>query len=141
MKKKILFFICFISVGSIFSQSRATCPVVNIAYDEFGNRISRLQGQITCRLMAPDTPADIPSNLAFNVYPNPTQDQVKIELTKGKEELSSSVVLYDMNGKTVYKGVVQNKQLTIDISSLTPGTYMLYLMQGEEKITYTIYKY
>jgi predicted esterase len=60
---------------------------------------------------------------AFNMYPNPAQNRLQIDLDG---TLAASVVIYDINGRTVFNQPVrQNDVLSLDVSSLSAGMYIV----------------
>lgn len=65
----------------------------------------------------------------LNIYPNPLQDQVRIECIKEM----SNVKVIDLNGRIVLKQSVDGKVLNLDLTSLKGGTYLIraQLASGE----------
>jgi hypothetical protein len=61
---------------------------------------------------------------AILIYPNPVSDNLNIIC-----EDDFSVILYDLNGRTVYSG--SNERL-IDMSDIKPGIYVLELNTGNK---------
>jgi surface protein len=65
----------------------------------------------------------------FNVYPNPTNALLNIEMPVGKTK-RQELFLYNMQGKLIYsKSLIQRKE-TIDVSQFKSGIYLLRL--GDE---------
>ena len=86
-----------------------------------------------------ENPLDINSsgiNNRINIYPNPTNDKLNIEVSSAYKSMDLSI--HSMLGKTVLSTGNQN---VIDISTLVPGTYILKFnidgVQGIEKIIKT----
>ena len=71
-----------------------------------------------------NAPLSIGDNLAleFRVYPNPTSDQLTLELNDASS--TYQIEIFDILGKKVISSEIQ-KVGTIDVSSLTSGTYLL----------------
>ena len=69
------------------------------------------------------------------IYPNPTTGIVSIRLADN--ELSNAIVkVYDMNGKLVNLApVMSNDQLTLDLSSLRSGLYLISIQTSKQTIT------
>jgi pimeloyl-ACP methyl ester carboxylesterase len=58
---------------------------------------------------------------AIAIWPNPARDQVQINFSLGKGQLS----LYDVNGRLLKEQVLNSDLSTIDISDLSDGNYIL----------------
>jgi hypothetical protein len=71
----------------------------------------------------PVSPFEIPS---LKIYPNPAKDMVTVELS---ENTVGTLALFDLNGKIVKRQSVNGNIATIDIGSLSAGTYVLRLVQ------------
>ena len=54
------------------------------------------------------------------VYPNPTSDYIIVDANIGDD-----ICIYNLDGQCLYQSVVTNAQLTINISSLSSGTYIV----------------
>jgi hypothetical protein len=68
---------------------------------------------------------------AFKLYPNPTQNELTIDLNEKIE--SAQVVVYDLYGKAVVaKNIQQNGQL--DLSSFSAGIYLVNILVDNEVI-------
>jgi hypothetical protein len=73
----------------------------------------------------------------FELYPNPTRSTVQLSwMSTG----SASVVLTDLNGKVLASQVVDETQTTMDLSSYTPGVYLITVQMGEQVYTARIIK-
>ncbi|MGZ8550407.1 MAG: PKD domain-containing protein, partial [Chitinophagaceae bacterium] len=76
----------------------------------------------------------------FVLYPNPAQDIINIRLLTDKAS-RSQVNIYDMAGKQVLAPVIVNKPVgafttSIDVTRLTPGSYVVYITAfGVKKMT------
>jgi len=57
-------------------------------------------------------------NSSKEIYPNPTTDVLYLNNFIGSYKIS------DMSGRDVYNGISQNEKSHIDVSTLTPGTYL-----------------
>ena len=62
------------------------------------------------------------SELNINIYPNPTEDKINIEL---KNEIKGNVVITNQLGQVVKEMNIDGKELTIDIEDLTSGIYFI----------------
>lgn len=64
-------------------------------------------------------------DIRVNVFPNPTEDQLKIQIP---ESLVNTIAdLLDISGKKVLSTRLENLVSTVDIGHLLPGTYFLRL--------------
>ena len=73
---------------------------------------------------------------SFKMYPNPAQDFVSIALPNAVNE--GTVKIYDMLGKVVAKQVITSNNNTIDIATLTSGSYLLVLRTEYGNATKTL---
>lgn len=62
------------------------------------------------------------SELNINIYPNPAEDKINIEL---KNEIKGNVVITNQLGQVVKEMNIDGKELTIDIEDLTSGIYFI----------------
>lgn len=62
------------------------------------------------------------SELNINIYPNPAEDKINIEL---KNETKGNVVITNQLGQVVKEMNIDGKELTIDIEDLTSGIYFI----------------
>lgn len=62
----------------------------------------------------------------FSVFPNPSKDKVTVELS---ENTTGILALFDLNGKVIKNQQINGKTNSMDISSLSAGTYILYLVK------------
>jgi len=76
--------------------------------------------------------------LAFNVYPNPTQGEVIVELTKDYK--SAVLNITDAAGRLVYTNTVNNNKLILDLSNYEDGIYLMTLSTNEGNIVKRIVK-
>lgn len=58
----------------------------------------------------------------FTLFPNPCQDDLKIDL---KNNSNGTIYIYTLTGEIVYHREVSSEDATLDISSLRPGCYVL----------------
>lgn len=67
----------------------------------------------------------------LNFYPNPVSNG-KIYITS-KSSLNKDVAIYDVLGKKVLQATVTSKEL--NVSSLSPGVYIIKIREGEASAT------
>ncbi|MGB3181013.1 MAG: carbohydrate-binding protein [Cyclobacteriaceae bacterium] len=80
------------------------------------------------RLAMPDAQQDALHKL--QAYPNPAQNS----LTVSGVEAGASFIIYDMMGRKSREGTLQSG--TLDVSGLTPGTYLLQLPEAGESLRF-----
>lgn len=68
------------------------------------------------------------AGLEWNMYPNPANNQVRIDLMMNA---ASTVVITDLSGRVVYRNNFNNANIDIDVSTFTPGTYFVHVY-GQE---------
>ncbi|UZO82304.1 T9SS type A sorting domain-containing protein [Aquimarina sp. ERC-38] len=69
------------------------------------------------------------SDFDFNIYPNPTNDVVFIDLNT-KSDSDSEISIATINGQTIYQGNISNTTKSIDVSGFTSGFYMINIKNG-----------
>lgn len=71
--------------------------------------------------------------LSAVVYPNPANDKIVLSLRDSSiKELS--YVLYDLNGKVLYSGLVQQSETRIALHSLQRGIYILKVNKNNNEL-------
>lgn len=70
-----------------------------------------------------ETTASIENNdlLGFSMFPNPASNQLKISA----QEAISSVNVFDVSGRKVKSFTINNNNITLDISDLSEGVYLI----------------
>lgn len=82
---------------------------------------------------------------SINIYPNPTQNELNIQIQNGIEGENIELVLYDMQGKEVMRKswVItssENEHQTLDLSVLSPQVYNLVVIEGKKVHTFKVVK-
>jgi len=72
------------------------------------------------------------SNISLLVYPNPTADNLTLQIQDYNNE-KLSYRLFDMQGKLVNNGQVTAKQTQINTASLPSATYFINVVNQENK--------
>jgi hypothetical protein len=68
----------------------------------------------------------------FSVYPNPVSDLVTVNY-KGVEK-NTTYVIYDLAGKVVLTGTIQNENTSVNVSSIASGSYLLDILSNSATI-------
>ena len=71
------------------------------------------------------------SDDVFNVYPNPAQEMITVELGIAEDQ---ELCIYDMLGKIVVEKTLVWGKNSIDVSELQPGIYLLKAGSSSKKI-------
>jgi subtilisin-like proprotein convertase family protein len=76
------------------------------------------------------------SETSLLAYPNPTTGKLNVEFTQ--TESAAKLVVTDMFGRTIQQQEVESngtglQQVSLDMSSLQPGTYLLQVLDGKER--------
>ncbi len=67
----------------------------------------------------------------LSIYPNPvTGGKVYISSTKNQDKI---IEIFNVLGKSVYKTRIRGREM--DVSTLTPGIYILKIQEGKAKAT------
>lgn len=74
----------------------------------------------------------------FKLFPNPTTDNITVELPQGYTQVYASIV--DVMGKTILNKEISDINNNINVASLSPGTYILSLSNEEGSTTKTFVK-
>lgn len=70
--------------------------------------------------------------ISVQVYPNPTSDVVSI--TTSKVNINSVLQVLDLTGKVILKESMSSNNITIDVSRLPKGAYLLQVDNAKEKL-------
>ncbi|MFI5164296.1 MAG: T9SS type A sorting domain-containing protein, partial [Bacteroidia bacterium] len=116
-------------------------------YDQNGNRILRQLVVSPCggnqRKSHSDTAKqDTLLILNTKVYPNPANDKVTVELEQENNAATgtSTISLFDLNGREINTQSTGLNKLQIDVSTLPVGTYLLKIARGDKQASYSILK-
>jgi hypothetical protein len=89
-------------------------------------------------------PDAIPENefpvSTFNVYPNPGNGIINIEI-KSSELLPGEISVFSLSGKTVYSKRMLNSNEQINLSSLNKGIYIISIETGNKRYSQRYIKY
>jgi hypothetical protein len=90
-----------------------------------------------CGINTGTVEVSVSGGLEFTVFPNPAMQQVTITTFEEKGEL----ILYDFLGKEILtKTIEHEKQITLDVSSLANGIYLLQFNTGKKVFTAKVIK-
>ena len=72
-------------------------------------------------------------NISLAVFPNPTYDNLYIEIKDFNNE-NLSYELFDIQAKLLAKGLITSKQTQISLITLPPSAYFMHISQKNKKI-------
>jgi hypothetical protein len=84
---------------------------------------------VTAKLVVDDAIASV-KKLDVNVYPNPASNYIVVENAE-----SATVSIYNVVGRLVKTVQSTDSELTIDLSNLTRGTYLINIQKGNQMVT------
>ena len=93
-------------------------------------------------LQAPETPSDIvPQTIKSQIYPNPTSADITVVFLNIQSD-SRHIRLYSMAGQKVMEQEVNGeiKQVVLQISHLSKGTYYMHIDSNTEQVVKMIIK-
>ncbi len=98
----------------------------NYTYDNLGNRI---QLNIQSLSIESETLQN-----TITIYPNPTENNLNVQLPKGFDANESKVSLYDINGRVItdHASKIKNGIVQLDVSQLTTGIYLLHIKSAQK---------
>lgn len=141
---KTLFLILSFLATSSFSSAQEK---VSFSYDAAGNRISRTVITLSRAMRAaPDSLEQEKVNYILydckvTVYPNPTEGEINLSVSNGKEDAVSDVTVYDVAGNLLKTLQIEgNTSVSIDLSDYPDGIYLINFRQEESVSYYKIIK-
>ena len=141
--KTLFSLLSFLALCSLsFAQQR-----VNFSYDAAGNRIGRtvITMSRAMHAVSDSLEQEKVSNTLYackvTVYPNPTEGEVNLSVSNGREDAVSAVVVYDVSGNLLKTLQIQgNTSVSIDLSDYPEGIYLIDFRQEESASYYKIIK-
>lgn len=147
--KLIMTLFCLMTVFT----SNISAQSISFDYDESGNCKLKYKTVVLARAQAKlnndkqKNPSDSTLNQVSNfgerkiiIYPNPTKGLLNIELTGKPLETKAEYRLTDLSGKLIMHGQFDLMRLSLDLSHLLPGTYMLHIDMESKKDVWKIIK-
>ncbi len=71
-------------------------------------------------------------DINFKVLPNPTTGRVEIVLPGN---VNTDIQVFDTEGKVVFRQLLNGNHVTLDLSNLSDGTYLIGLKKGDEMVS------
>lgn len=122
-------------IGGIFSGEVIIGPLLLDSPEYYTNYITKLEWEGTTGKYEPTLDT---KNLI--IYPNPASDQITVYVNSN---VFSSYEILDHQGRMIRKGSVTAGQenITINLSDLSPGIYLLNVLSESGKMTERIVIY
>jgi hypothetical protein len=92
-----------------------------------------VEGDLRNELIDISTPVSIDninSELSFEVFPNPADATLQFQLPFENNQ-PQQIVVFDINGKTVYENTLSPNENTISVKQLISGTYFIQIICGD----------
>jgi hypothetical protein len=134
MKKCLLF---YIMLNISFSVTQAqNYHDFTFNYDSNGNRVSRSLTLIHKKIdpnqnNQPFVDSTTSDNLSVNVYPNPTQGKLQIEVLNLQPDSKIFISIYDTRNKLAVYKEINIKNTELDLSAFCSGLYYLKISSGK----------
>lgn len=74
----------------------------------------------------------------INVYPNPAEESFTVEFADENQQGNTTIELLDINGRVIqllHTGMPNSNQITIDVSNMAQGLYLLKIQQPSGVLT------
>ena len=140
--KTIFFFLLLPLFADAFASDR-----IVYSYDESGNRVDAERIIVYTRGSNNNSRSaharmymDSLSLARITIYPNPTEGDLKIEITGVTDLTSSSLTICDMKGKVLHQIQELSESNELDITDYADGIYLLIIRIKEESTTWRIIK-
>jgi hypothetical protein len=139
MKQHI--FIFMLACIALLCPERVNAQAIGFSYDTGGHLVQRSVQVSNVRLSNPFHPGDTSAvkPLNFNIYPNPTNDQLTIEGKLPDNLKEAKIYLSDISGQILKTGTYTGESKQMLVSDLKEGMYLLEISYSKDnKSTYKI---
>ena len=118
-------------------------------YDAAGNCIEKYKTVVLSRSMAMEDDFDaddfsltddVFGQIRTVIFPNPTAGILQVEFQNKDSDISVHYRLTDMSGRLIIERTSFDSLLTLDLSRMPAGTYLLHLRIDQKSETYKIIK-
>ncbi len=82
--------------------------------------------------------ADMLSEAAITIYPNPTKGQLSVRITNLPQNTTSALELFDIRGRSLVRKEAVSEYNELDISHQPVGTYLMQITIGSSVTTWKI---
>jgi hypothetical protein len=144
----LLMAVLFFCNGS-YAGITLTQDTIRFIYDDAGNRTNRTIVIATAPQMSSSSGeeeeeatsySEILADLRINIYPNPTDGLIRVEIQNLPAGETAHISLYRLSGElvTTKRGVTSSTE--IDITGQAAGIYLLKIIAGKEQTEWKIIK-
>lgn len=123
----------FIAPLSLLGQNK-----VHFIYDDAGNRTKK--EIIISETRSAEIFTEELAQREIKIYPNPTQGQLKIEISDLGDDEEVNLTIYNVQGKKILSEKTSENYTIMDISSNPSGVYILQINIKGEISTWKIIK-
>jgi YD repeat-containing protein len=120
---------------------------VSFNYDYAGNRTSRIIIMSSKSKQQQDTqekqPAgfsEVLAGILINIYPNPTEGLIKVDIQNLPEGETANLNLYTLSGNLIVSKQKVTSSTEINITGQAAGIYILKIVAGKEQTEWKIIK-
>lgn len=118
---------------------------IGYSYDSSGNRVERTIVLETVKKAkaSPGIERSFTDNIDernVKIYPNPTQGQLRVDISRLDNGDKCILSLYTISGNLIFKDSNAGTTNNIDISNQEPGLYLLKITVNENASTWKIIK-
>jgi hypothetical protein len=124
---------------------------IQYSYDAHGNRTQkniivqragqRLLNPNEAKENKPDETINLALEYGLSIFPNPTSNDVNLDIQKLKEEETVTIQIFDASGKVLEKLKNVKSKDKIAMSHLQAGTYYLMIeIDGVKRLSYKVQK-
>jgi len=149
MKKRIFIFTIFCAT-SLYIHAQNPMQF-EITYDNAGNRTTRKVLEICSTPKGGSNSKGINqsdstyyvdqlSSIRMQVYPNPTQGIVYIDMKGNSNFIQHTICIFDDHGRKLCESKSEGSATQIDLSSYAAGIYLVELSANDERTTWKIIK-
>ena len=80
------------------------------------------------------------AELIFNLYPNPANDEMRLEISNFNANEENRLVIMDLEGRTVYNDLITTNISTVNLKSLRAGVYICNIVGKNRSVNKKIIK-
>lgn len=141
---RVLFSLAFFLFEFYSLNAQQYSKILEYTYDANGNRVKREIMYVELK-SSKDTSkiSSINSFIAsseISVFPNPTKGQLLVNITNLSPKETSSILIYDINGRQLITISPITESNNIDLSSYSSGVYVMKISIGTDTSEWKILK-
>ena len=114
----------------VFTNSTTSIPVVWARHQQANNTLSwhgsGNRGSSTVPMALSNELFNVSD---FSIYPNPAVNEINVTIPQISAKFNYAI--YEVSGKLLLQGVIEQEDTVLDVSSLSLGTYILHINNDE----------